>query len=281
MTSRTMQTITVTSASDSPLARLGWLLRDAWTITRRDLLHWRMQPGVVVVNWVFPIMIALMFGWLFGGAIDVPEGTSYFEYLMPGLFAITMFFGLEATMTAVATDVTKGITDRFRSMPINAAAVVLGRCFADMLNSLVGLAVMVVAGLLLGWDWHGGTGAALLAVGLLLLLRFGLLWVGIFIGLNVKGPEAVSAVQILVWPASFLSNAFVDPSTMPVWLGTIAQWNPLSATASAIRELFMNPGWQSDTWIGQNALLMAVVWPLVMVAIFLPLSARKYRSLSR
>jgi ABC-2 type transport system permease protein len=150
-----------------------------------------------------------------------------------------------------------------------------------MLNSIVGLAIMIGVGLLLGWRWHAGLDAALVAVGLLLLLRFALLWVGIFLGLTAKGPESVAAVQILVWPFSFLSNVFVDPATMPAWLGAIAQWNPLSATVLATRELFLNPGWQGEPWIAENALLLAVVWPALLVAIFLPLSARKYRRLSR
>jgi ABC-2 type transport system permease protein len=267
--------------TSSTHSRLGWALADAWTIARRDLYHWRLQPATVLVGWFFPIMIALMFGLLFGGAISVPNNGSYFEFLMPGMFATTMLFGLETTMLAITTDAAKGVTDRFRSMPISSSAVVLGRCIADMLNSIVGLAILVVAGLLLGWRWHAGLSAALAAVGLLLLLRFALLWVGIFMGLIAKGPESVVAVQILVWPVSFLSNVFVDPSTMPAWLSALAQWNPLSATAAATRELFMNPGWQGDSWTSQNAILMAIVWPLLLAAIFLPLSVRKYRRLSR
>ncbi len=279
--SQTIHTAISAAPTASPLTRLGWALADAGTITRRDLQHWRLQPGPVILGWVFPIMIVLMFGLLFGGAIRVPDGGSYFEFLMPGMFTMTMLFGLETTMVAITTDAARGITDRFRSMPMSASAVVLGRCIADMLNSIVGLAIMIGAGLLLGWRWNNGLGAALVAVGLLLLLRFGLLWVGIFMGLNAKGPESVASVQILVWPISFLSNVFVDPATMPSWLGAIAQWNPLSATASAIRELFLNPGWQGDTWIAQNALLLAIVWPVLLIVIFLPLSARKYRRLSR
>jgi ABC-2 type transport system permease protein len=270
-----------TSKMESPASRFGWALADAWTITRRDLQHWRLQPAPVIIGWVFPIMIVLMFGALFGGAINVPQGGSYFDFLMPGMFTVTMLFGLETTIVAVTTDAGKGVTDRFRSMPMSSAAVVLGRCIADMLNSMVGLAIMLIAGVLLGWRWHGSLGAALMAVGLLLLLRFALLWVGIYLGLKAKGPESVTSVQILVWPVSFLSNVFVDPSTMPVWLGTIAQWNPLSATTSAIRQLFMNPGWQGGTWIADNAVLMAIVWPLLCIAIFLPLSVRQYRRLNR
>lgn len=133
----------------------------------------------------------------------------------------------------------------------------------------------------LGWRWHDSLSAALAAVGLLLLLRFSLLWVGIFLGLVAKGPESVASVQILVWPFSFLSNVFVDPATMPSWLGVIARWNPLSATASATRELFMNPGWQGSSWASENAWLLAIIWPVLLTAIFLPLSVWKYGRLSR
>jgi ABC-2 type transport system permease protein len=267
--------------STSSLSRLRWALADAWTITCRELAHWRLQPGVILLNWFFPIMIMLMFGLLFGGAISVPDGGRYFEFLMPGMFTMTMLFGLETTMIAVTQDAAKGITDRFRSMPMSAAAVVLGRCLADMLNSIVGLAIMIGAGLLAGWRWHNGLAAAVAAIGLLLLLRFALLWVGIYMGLVAKGPESVVAIQILVWPISFLSNVFVDPATMPAWLGFLAQWNPLSATAAAIRQLFSNPGWQGESWVAEKALLIALLWPLLFIAIFLPLSIRKYRRLNR
>ena len=265
----------------SPFSRFGWVLVDSWTIARRDLNHWQLRPGTVILGWFFPVMIVLMFGLLFGGAISVPHGAGYFEFLMPGMFAMTMLFGLETTMIAVTTDASRGITDRFRSLPMHAAAVVLGRCLADMLNAVVGLAVMIGAGLLLGWRWYGQMDAAVAAIGLFLLLRFSLLWVGIFMGLLAKGPESVASVQILVWPIGFLSNVFVDPATMPPWLGAIARWNPLSATAAATRKLFMNPGWHGSSWISAHAVLMAIVWPALLVAIFLPLSAHTYRRLSR
>lgn len=267
--------------TSSPLVRFGWIISDTWSITLRDLMHWRHRPGAVIMGWAFPLMIVLMFGLFFGGAMKVSGGGSYFEFLMPGMFATTMLFSLENTMIAVTTDASRGVTDRFRSLPMSASAVVLGRCLADLLNSVVGLAIMIGAGLLLGWRWHGGMGEALAAVGLLLLLRFALLWVGIFCGLLARGPESVSMVQVLVWPVSFLSNVFVDPATMPPWLGIVARWNPLSATTDAIRYLFMNPGWQMGSWTSDHAVLLAVVYPIVLVAVFLPLSARAYRRLSR
>jgi ABC-type multidrug transport system permease subunit len=159
--------------------------------------------------------------------------------------------------------------------------VVVGRSLADMLNSLLALAVLVLCGLMIGWRWHGSIAEAACAIGLLLLLRFSLLWVGIYLGLVFKSTEALVAVQILVWPLSFLSNAFAAPDTMPGWLGAITLWNPLSATIAATRELFGNPGWGGESWIAQHGMLMAIVWPVLLIIIFFPLSVQSYRRLSR
>jgi ABC-2 type transport system permease protein len=263
-----------------PEAKAVSVLADAWVITQRDLRHWLREPWGVIIGWLFPVMSVLLFGGLFGGAMTVP-GADYFAFLIPGMFALTMLFGLESTMMAVTTDAEKGVTDRFRSLPMNAAAVVLGRCCADMLNSVVALLVMVATGLAVGWRWQNGVPAALAAVALLLLLRFSLLWVGIYVGLRARGPQAVTAVQILVWPIGFLSSVFVDPASMPRVLGAIAMWNPLSITASATRELFGSPGHGGETWTAQHAIEMAIVLPLVITAVFLPLSALAYRRLSR
>jgi ABC-2 type transport system permease protein len=244
-------------------------------MTRRDLAHWVRQPAPVVVGLLFPILLVLMFGYLLGGAIGVPGGGDYREFLLPGMFVMTMGFGVEGTMLAVTTDASRGVTDRFRSIPMAPSAVVVGRCGADMLNSALVLVVMAACGLAVGWRPHGGLGATLAAFGLLLLLRFAFLWVGIFLGLALADPGAVTLVQVLVWPISFLSNIFVSPDTMPSWLGAIATWNPLSVTAAATRELYGSPG-AAAGWLG-----VAVVWPLLLVAMFFPLSVRAFRRLSR
>jgi ABC transporter DrrB family efflux protein len=244
-------------------------------MTRRDLAHWVRQPAPVVVGLLFPILLVLMFGYLLGGAIGVPGGGDYREFLLPGMFVMTMGFGVEGTMLAVTTDASRGVTDRFRSIPMAPSAVVVGRCGADMLNSALVLVVMAACGLAVGWRPHGGLGATLAAFGLLLLLRFAFLWVGIFLGLALADPGAVTLVQVLVWPISFLSNIFVSPDTMPSWLGAIANWNPLSVTATATRELYGSPG-AAAGWLGA-----AVIWPLLLVAVFFPLSVRAFRRLSR
>jgi len=250
-----------------------WMVSDSWILTRRTLLHWRNQPAQLLLGLLFPVMVLLMFAYLFGGAMVVPGGGDYREFLLPGMFALTMAFGLENTYTAVAADAQRGVTDRFRTMPISAASVVTGRSLADMLNAAVSLAVLIACGLAVGWRWHHGIGDALLAVALLLLLRYALLWLGIWLALTAGKPETLMAVQILVWPLAFLSSVFTAPETMPAWLGTIAAWNPLSATAGATRELFGNPGWTGPVW-------PAVVWPLVLLAVFGPLAVRRYRRLT-
>jgi ABC transporter DrrB family efflux protein len=223
---------------------------------------------------LFPILILLMFAFLLRGGY----GVSYPEVLVPGMLALTAVFGLEGTMTAIVTDANRGITDRFRSLPMAGSAVIAGRGLADMLNAAIGFVVLMACGWAIGWRIHGGVVDALAAVGLLVLLRFALIWMGVYLGLVAGRPESVTAVQILVWPLGFLSIAFSDPASMPSWLGTVAEWNPLSSTVAATRELFGNPGWSSDSWIAQHSVLMAVVWPLVLTAIFFPLAVAKYRS---
>lgn len=256
----------------------GSLIGDAWILTRRQFWHWRAQPGAVAVGLLFPVLVTLMFGAFFGGAIAGPGG-DYYSFLMPGIFVMAMLFGLETTMTGVCTDAGAGVTDRFRSLPIHPAAVVLGRCLADLIFAVLGLIVLMATGLALGWRWTDGIAGALAAVALLLALRFALLWVGIHVGLVAPGAETVAAVQILVWPLSMLSNIFVDPATMPGWLGTLASWNPLSATATATRELFGNPTWTEPTWVDEHATALAIGWPVVITVVFVPLAVRQYRRL--
>ncbi|AEM88215.1 ABC transporter permease [Streptomyces violaceusniger] len=256
-------------------------LTDSWTMTRRGLAHWARQPVQVVVQLVFPVMMLLMFAYFLGGGMTVPGGGDYKDFLVPGTLALTMVFGLEGTMLAITQDLNKGVIDRFRSMPMARSAVLAGRSVLDMLQSALGLFVLLGVGLAMGWRWHGGVGDGLLAVGLLLWLRFAMLWLGIFLGMAAGRPEMVQAVQILVWPLGFLSNVFASPETMPGWLGALAVWNPMSATATAIRDLFGGPGGGGEGWAADHAHLLAVCWPLALIAVFAPLAVRRYGRLSR
>ncbi|MEU6348278.1 ABC transporter permease [Streptomyces sp. NPDC047072] len=250
-----------------------YALTDSWTMTRRELAHWARQPVRVLVGLVFPVMLLLMFGYLVGGGRGV-EG-EYVDYLVPGMLALTMAFGLEATMIAVTQDLDKGVIDRFRSMPMTNGAVLVGRSAADMLQSALGLTAMIGVGYAIGWRTHSGVTGLLAAVGLLLLFRFAMLWIGIHLAMVAGKPELVQAVQILVWPVGFLSNAFATPDSMPGRLGTAVEWNPLSRTATAVRDLVGGPGGEpGHVWA-------AVVWPLALLAVFFPLAVRRFARLSR
>ena len=271
----------VDPAALGPVERVRWAARDGWLIARRDMDQWVREPQMIVWGLIYPIMFVLLFGYVFGSGIVVPGGGNYREFLMPGMFAQTMAFGIGETLAAVQADAQKGVTDRFRSMPMAPSAVVVGRCIANTLYSAASLALLAAAGLAIGWRWHGTPAETALAFGLLLLLRMSFLWIGIYAGLKAKSPEAANAVYGLLYPVTMLSNAFIATELMPPWLGFIAELNPLSATITATRELFGNPGVASDGWLAENALLLAVVWPLVITAVTLPMAVRAYQRLSR
>jgi ABC-type multidrug transport system permease subunit len=277
----TRTAIAIPEAPDSVLSRVRWTIADAWTLTLRGFNYWIREPLTVIGGLGFMIMLVALYGLLFGGAMTVPGGGSYMEFLLPGMFVMTMAFGIGETMAAVSVDAQRGVTDRFRSMPMASSAVVLGRSITDMIYSTVGLAVMFVAGMMLGWQAHGTPAETAAAIGLLLLLRFAMLWVGIYLGLILPGPTALNAVWTILFPLTMVSAAFAPPETMPPWLGFIAEWNPLTASIYAVRDLFGNPGVGSDSFVAQNALWLAVVWPAIIIAVFLPLSVRWYRNLSR
>ena len=266
-------------APSSATTRPGAALRHGWIVMLRDLRHWVREPWGPIFGIAFSVMLLLVFGYLFGGAIDVPGGGEYLSYLLPGMFALSMMFGVESTMSAMATDSRKGITDRFRSLPITGVAVPLGRAGADLLSSALQLAVLMVGGLLVGWSTDAGVGEVLLGVALLLWLRLAVLWIGVFLGLTFRAEGALMAVQVLVWPIGFLSGVIVPPGTMPRWLSVLADLNPVSATAAACRELFGNPTAASDGLLADHAVLLAAGWPALLLVVFVPLSARAYRRL--
>ncbi|MDT0378423.1 ABC transporter permease [Streptomyces sp. DSM 42041] len=271
----------VPSAPDGPERRLFWAFADCWTIVRRDLTHLVKQPSLIAWQLGFPLVSVLLFVYVFGSAMDVGEGVEYTAYAMPGMFAMTMAFGFMNTAMAVVIDKERGVTDRFRSMPMSPSAVVTGRGVSDVLHAGLDLLVLALIALVVGWRSDGGLPATLTAFALLLLLRFSLIWIGVYLGLITPNQEAAGNLFAVAFPFGMISSVFTPPSAMPDWLGAIAMWNPVSATANAVRDLFGNPMPLGDSWIEQHSLLMAVVWPLVITAVFLPLAVRKYQSLGR
>ena len=264
--------------------RLGWAVAGSWVVARRYLTRLVRKPDEVVGTLMIPVLAVLLFGFVFGEALGAAMGVGgdqYRDFLMPGLFALTMAFGIGNTTIAVVSDVGRGVVDRFRTLPMAPSALLVGRSMADVAAALVDLAVLVGMGLLIGWRWHLGVGAALAALGLLLLLRLAFTWIGIWLGLLVRGPEAAMKFFALVFPLAMVAETFVPTEMVPGWVAPVAEWNPLSATVLACRELFGNTVVTGQEWVAQNAVLMAVVWPLVLLAVFVPLSVARYRRLSR
>jgi ABC-2 type transport system permease protein len=273
--------MTTLTEIESPGRRLYWAVADCGTVVRRGLLHYLRQPSNLAWQLGFPIVTVLLFGYVLGSAMTVPGGGDYREFLMPGLFGMTMAFGFMNTAYAVVYDSSRGVTDRFRSMPMASSAVVTGRGVSDLLAASLDLLVLGLMALIIGWRSDGGLLATITAFGLFLLLRFALIWIGILLGLMVPNEEAAGGLFAVAFPFGMISSAFVAPSLMPGWLGAIAAWNPVSSTVTAARELFGNPTAVGDTWVEQHAILMAVVWPLAITALFLPLAVRRFQHLSR
>ncbi|NUK23952.1 ABC transporter permease [Streptomyces lunaelactis] len=265
----------------APERRIYWTVVDCWNVVRRGLTHYQRQPVYIAWQLGFPILSVLLYGYVFGGAMKQPGDGNYRDFLMPGMFVMTMAFGFMNTATTVVNDATKGVIDRFRSMPMAPSAVVAGRGVNDLIVACAELSILAATAFAMGWRSDGGVLGTLAGFGLLLLLRFCLIWVGVWLGLLVPSPEAAGGLYAVVFPFTMISSIFVPPSSMPDWLGTVAAWNPISSTAAATRELFGNPVAGDGSWIQEHALLMAVVWPLVMTAVFLPLAVRRFQRLSR
>jgi ABC-type multidrug transport system permease subunit len=268
-------------------ARALWAVRDSWTIVVQEFTHLVRQPSTFAWQLGMPVVMVLMFVYVFGSAMDVTgmgAGVGYVDYAMPGMFAMTVAFGFMNTAFPVAQNKEKGFMDRFRSMPMSSSAVVTGRGIADILQAAVDLAVIVAIALLIGWRPGGTPAEALAAFGLLLWLRLALIFVGIWIGLCVKNTEAAGNLFAVAFPLGFISSVFAPPQMMPGWLGTVAAWNPVSSTASAIRELFHTPGVDlaaSSYWIEGHAIAGALVWPALLTTVFIPLAVRQFQQLGR
>mgnify|MGYP000256354688 CR=1 FL=1 len=258
---------------------------DTLIITQRQLRLLTRVPEVLIFSTIQPVMFVLLFRYVFGGSIDTGQPGGYVQLLMPGIFVQTVAFTLAGTASGLAEDMKKGLIDRFRSLPISQSALVIGRTLGDSLLNIVVLAVMGIAGYIVGW--RPSSGALSVAIGFLFLLFFGyaLSWVGIFVGLSASDARVVQNVSFLVtFPLTFLSNAFAPTTGMPKALQYFAEWNPVSTMVAACRELFGTEnifGATANSWPSQNPILMSLIYMVLLVAIFAPISVRKYVRVSK
>jgi ABC transporter DrrB family efflux protein len=255
--------------------------QDTMVITQRQLRLLTRVPEVLLFSTIQPIMFVLLFRYVFGGSIDTGQPGGYVQLLMPGIFVQTVAFTLAGTASGLAEDMKKGLIDRFRSLPISQSALVVGRTLGDSLLNIVVLFAMGITGWLVGWRPSGGTFNVLL--GFLFLLGFGyaLSWIGAYVGLSAKDARVVQNVSFLVtFPLTFLSNAFAPTTGMPRALQYFAEWNPVSTMVAACRELFgleNQFGATAGSFPSENPLITSLLYMFLIMAIFVPLSVRKYR----
>ena len=253
--------------------------RQLGALVRRNLTHIKRQPEMLTDVTIQPVMFVLLFAFVFGGSIDIP-GVDYKEWLLPGIMAQTMAFSSFIVAIGLATDIGKGIVDRFRSLPIGRGAVVVARSLSSVIHSMIGIVVMSVTGLFIGWGINNGVAKGLLGYALLILFGFMMIWVGILAGSALKSVEAVQGVMFTtIFPITFLSNAFARPEGMPDWLRLIAEWNPISALVQAMRELWGNDGipLPPDAALPlQYPVIATILWSVGLSAVLAPLAVRAF-----
>ncbi len=249
------------------------IVQDSWVEAERHLRIIPRNPELLMFATIQPIMFVLLFAYVFGGAIDVPGFANYDQFLIPGIFSQSLVFGSAFTGVGLAEDLSKGLVDRLRSLPMSRAAVLIGRTVSDFVRNVITFLVMlVVAFWPIGFRFEGSLFEAVLATLLLLLFSFALSWVQALMGLSVKSVEAAnSAGFIWMFPLTFVSSAFVDPSSMPDWLEPVADANPFTIVTNAARALY------NGLPVGNDA-LYSILWSLAIIAVFATLSVRKFNS---
>ncbi|MDQ6715099.1 MAG: ABC transporter permease [Actinomycetota bacterium] len=270
------------TAVRAPLARPEihptGVLRQSLVIVRRNLLHIRRMPELLLDVTIQPVMFVALFAFVFGGSIAT-ESSSYREWLLPGIMGQTIAFASFIVAIGLNTDIDKGIVDRFRSLPISRSSVLIGRSISSLMHSSIGIVVMAVTGLLIGWRIRGGFADAVLAFVLVLLFGFAMIWFGILVGSTMRSTEAVNGFMFTVmFPITFLANTFAPTERMLPWLRFIAEWNPISSLVQSMRQLWGNtpPAPPEAAWPLHHPVLMTVVWSVGLTLVLMPLALRAF-----
>ena len=265
------------------MTSLAYTLADGAVVAKRNLIKTKRLPEFLIWTTMSPIMFVLLFAYVFGGSIEIP-GSNYREFLIAGIFSQTVIFGSTFTGVGIADDMQKGIIDRFRSLPMARSAVLVGRTASDIFNNSLSLVVMSITGLIVGWRIRTSIPEAIAAFLLLLAFSYAMSWIMAYVGLLVPNVEAVTNASFMViFPMTFIANTFVPSQNLPTFLRTVAEWNPVSSLAQAARDLFGNtvPATAAtDAWSLQHPVLYTLLWIGIIIAIFAPLSVRRYQRAS-
>jgi ABC transporter DrrB family efflux protein len=246
------------------------LVTDTMVVAERNLVRLPRAPDLLLAFTVQPVMFVLLFVYVFGGAIQTP-GYEYVDFLIPGIIVQNIAFGGFVTALGLNEDLNKGLIDRFRSLPMARPAVLAGRTLADVVTNFLSVIVLLVTGLIIGFSFDAGIGEIVGGLALLLLFGYAFSWVFALLGLLVSSPESANSVGfIAVFPLTFISSAFVPVESMPSALQWFAEINPFTVTVDAMRALWLGAPAGDSVW-------GAVVWSLVIIAVFAPLAVARYR----
>jgi len=246
------------------------LVTDTMIVAERNLVRLPRAPDLLLAFTVQPIMFVLLFVYVFGGAINTP-GYDYVDFLIPGILVQNIAFGGFVTALGLNEDLTKGLIDRFRSLPMARAAVLAGRTLADVVTNSLSVVILVITGLIIGFNFDSSAGEIVLGFVLLILFGYAFSWVFALLGMLVSSPESANSLGfIAVFPLTFISSAFVPVDSMPAALRWFADINPFTVTVDAMRSLWLGAPAGNSVW-------GAFVWTFVILAIFAPLAVWRYR----
>lgn len=255
-------------------------LRDVVAVTWRNLVHIAREPMQLMDVTVQPVLFTLLFVYVFGSGIPIPGGGSYASFAVAGLLLLNLTTSSMGTAVGLTTDLSTGVIDRFRTLPMWSPAVLVGRSIADLLTAALCSTIVSLSGYVVGWRPGAGLGATIAGFAVALLFAYSLSWVGACAGLVAKGAETAQSFGFLVlFPLSFVSNALVPTNGMPAWLRAVTDWNPVSAVTAAVRTLCgnPNPSATSGAWAMQHSVWMALAWSAAILVVCAPLASVLYR----
>ncbi len=250
-----------------------WTLSDIWIMTWRNLLKYQRLPQLLVFSTIQPVMFVILFVFVFGGAIPIP-GVDYVDYLIPGILVQSVIFGSTQTGIGLAEDLSKGMIDRFHSLPMARSAVLAGRTLSDSIRNIFVVFLMVGVGYLVGFDFKDGVLNAAFALFLIVLFGFCFSWVSANIGMLVRDVETAQVAGFIwVFPLVFASSAFVPVETMPDWLRTFAEISPMTVVINSARGLSLGGATIDD-------ILLSFLWMIIILSVFVPLAVYRYKKVA-
>lgn len=256
------------------MTNVRWLFSDIVVMVQRNLLRYARLPQLLIFSTIQPVMFLLLFTYVFGGALKT-GASSYINYLLPGILVQTAVFGSMQTGIGLAEDLTKGLIDRFKSLPMARSAVLAGRTASDAMRNIFTVLLMFVVGSLIGFRLLGSLSDAVAAFALILLFGFAFSWVSATIGMAVKSTETAQVAGFIwVFPLVFASSIFVPVETMPWWLSAFAEHSPITLTVDAVRALALGNVSAADT---ARYCILSAMWMVFILAIFMPLAIWLYR----